>query len=367
MLHFRKRRLSDDRYEACAVADVNGDGIPDIISGAWWYEGPDYERRHRICDIMAIDGYHDDFSDYPMDIDGDGRPDIVTGAWWGETLRWRRNPGPGGGEWETIDIDRCGSIETIRFVDIDGCGVPEIFPNTPGAPQAFYKLVRDAQGRGTGEFRKVVIGEADSGHGMGFADINGNGRIDVVLSGGWLEQPEDPYHTPWTFHPEFSLGSASVPILGYDVNGDGLTDLIVGQAHDYGLHWYEQRLAPGGVRTWTRHDIDLSGSQFHDLRLVDLDLDGEPELITGKRYRAHNDGDPGAHDPIGLYYYKLRGGRFDKTVIDFGEAGEASGAGIYFWVEDLTGNGYPDIVAPGKDGLYLFENLGPGPKEDAVK
>jgi len=55
------------------------------------------------------------------------------------------------------------------------------------------------------------------------------------------------------------------------------------------------------------------------------------------------------------------------TVIDFGEADEASGAGIYFWVEDLTGNGYPDIVAPGKDGLYLFENLGPGPKEDAVK
>lgn len=361
MLRFKKRKLSDDKYEACAVFDVNGDGVPDIVSGAWWYEGPDYVRKHSIGDVAAIDGYHDDFSDYPLDVDGDGRPDIITGAWWGETLRWRRNPGPDGGDWETIDIDRCGSIESIRFLDIDGCGVPEIFPNTPGAPQAFYKLVRDESGRGTGKFRKVVIGTEPSGHGLGFADIDGDGRIDVVLSGGWLEQPEDPFQTPWPFRREFALGLASVPILGYDVNGDGLTDLIVGQAHDYGLHWYEQRRDGNGERTWIRHDIDLSASQFHDLRLVDLDLDGRPELVTGKRYRAHNDGDPGAHDPIGLYYYKISdGGEFSKNVIDFGPAGEASGAGIYFWVQDLTGNGYPDIVAPGKDGLYVFENLGTG-------
>jgi hypothetical protein len=25
----------------------------------------------------------------------------------------------------------------------------------------------------------------------------------------------------------------------------------------------------------------------------------------------------------------------------------------------LSGNGYPDIIAPGKDGLCYFENLGP--------
>ncbi|NBD24560.1 FG-GAP repeat domain-containing protein [Paenibacillus glycinis] len=358
MLQFKKRLLSDEKYEACAVFDVNGDGVPDIVSGAYWYEGPDYAKKHFISDVLAISEYHDDFSDYPMDVDGDGRPDIVTGGWWGETLRWRRNPGDSDAAWETYDIDRCGSIETIRYLDIDGCGVPEIFPNTPGEPQAFYKLVRDAEGRGTGEFRKFVIGEGPSGHGMGFADVNGDGRMDVILPGGWLEHPADPFAGTWTFHPEFSLGSASVPILGHDVNGDGLIDLIVGQAHDYGLHWLEQGRAADGSRTWTKHEIDMSGSQFHDLWLVDLDLDGEPELITGKRYRAHNDGDPGAFDDIGLYYYKIGGGAFEKHVIDYGPAGEASGAGIYFWVQDLNGSGYPDIVAPGKDGLYLFENLG---------
>ncbi|WP_308636407.1 FG-GAP repeat domain-containing protein [Paenibacillus silvisoli] len=358
MLQFKKRRLSDEKYEACAVFDVNGDGIPDIVSGAYWYEGPDYAKKHFIGDVLEISEYHDDFSDYPMDVDGDGRLDIITGAWWGETLRWRRNPGEAGATWETIDVDKCGSIETIRYYDIDGCGVPEIFPNTPGMPQSFYKLVRDADGKGIGVFLKYTISEGASGHGMGFVDVNGDGRMDIVLAGGWLEQPEDPFAGLWTFHPEFSLGSASVPVLGHDVNGDGLIDLIVGQAHDYGLHWYEQGRAEDGSRTWKKHEIDMSGSQFHDLWLVDLDLDGELELITGKRYRAHNDGDPGAHDPIGLYYYKINGGAFKKHVIDFGPAGEASGAGIYFWVQDLTGNGYPDIVAPGKDGLYLFQNHG---------
>jgi hypothetical protein len=359
MLEFRKRLLSKDKYEACAVFDVNNDGIPDIVSGAFWYEGPDYTRRHRICEVAAIGEYYDDFSDYPMDVDGDGGLDIITGSWFTETLRWRRNPGNQTDEWETIDIDRCGNIETIRFCDIDGCGVPEIFPNTPNEPQAFYKLIRDSDGKGMAKFQKVVIGEAPSGHGMGFVDINGDGRIDIVLNGGWLEQPIDLYQTPWTFHAEWSLGSASVPIIGHDVNGDGLVDLIVGQAHDYGLHWYEQGRTEDGSRSWIRHIIDSSGSQFHDLCLVDLDLDGELELVTGKRYRAHNDGDPGAHDPIGLYYYRMNGGRFDKFIIDFGNAGEASGTGIYFWLQDLTGNGYPDIIAPGKDGLYLFENIGP--------
>lgn len=359
-LSFRKRKIDDTRYEACSVFDVNNDGVLDIVSGAHWYEGPDFVRKHPICDVPAIDEYHDDFSDYPMDVDGDGNLDIVTASFWSKTLHWRRNPGITGERWETYDSPSAplSCTETLRFYDIDGCGVPEVFPNEVNQPQSFLKLVRDLDGPGKPGFRRIVVGGDARSHGMGLVDVNGDGRMDIVISGGWYEQPADPYDTPWTFHPEFQLGSASIPILGYDVNGDGLIDLIYGMGHDYGLYWLEQGRDAAGNRTWTRHEIDMTGSQFHDMQLVDLDGDGVPELVTGKRYRAHNDGDPGAYDPVGLYYYKIDGGRFAKHVIDFGPAGEASGCGIYFWVEDVTGNGYPDIVAPGKDGLYLFENLG---------
>jgi len=94
------------------------------------------------------------------------------------------------------------------------------------------------------------------------------------------------------------------------------------------------------------------------MRLADLDNDGEPELITGKRYHAHNGNDPGAEEPVGLYYYSLKGGKPQCVTIDYGPAGESSGAGIYMWIADIDKNGWNDIIAPGKEGLYLFRNYG---------
>ncbi len=356
-IKFTKRLIDKAPYEAASVFDVNNDGHLDIVSGEYWYAGPDFQQKVKICDVMPVEEWYDDFCDYPLDVTGNGRMDIITGAWFSGILRWRENPGTTD-TWAVHDIDDCGNIETIRFVDIDNCGTVEVFPNTPGAPQAFYKLVKDAQGRGTGRFEKHVISEGPSGHGMGFGDINGNGRTDIILAHGWLEQPDNPLDGPWTFHEEFDLASASVPIIAHDVNGNGLTDLIVGQAHDYGLAWWEQTIDTQGKRHWRKHDIDPDNSQYHDLWLVDLDNDGELELVTGKRYRAHNGNDPGADDTIGLYYFKIDSGRFTKHVIDYGSPDEASACGIYFWIEDIDGNGRLDIVAPGKEGLYLFTNEG---------
>lgn len=356
MVAFRKRLIDKVSFEAAWACDVNGDGILDIVCGENWYEGPGFDIRHKICDIQPEGEYYDDFSNFTMDVDGDGRPDIITGGWWGQTLRWRKNPG-GNRLWETVDIDGCGRIETTRFFDIDGCGLPEIFPNTPGEPQAFYKLVT-AEGKGTGSFTKHVISEGASGHGLGFGDLNGDGYVDIILGGGWLENPGDPFApaSAWTFHPEFNLGPASIPILACDVNGDGLADLIVGNGHGYGLAWYEQQ-SQAGIRSWVKHDIDNSAAQYHDMVLFDIDGDGKDELVTGKRFRAHCGGDPGDNDPVGIYYFDINGGDFVKHVIDYGEAGTHSGVGIYFWIGDINGDGKPDIVAPGKEGLFLFEGI----------
>ena len=52
---WKKRLISEDTYEAAGVFDVNNDGIPDIVSGEWWYEGPDYSSKHRIGDVQPVD------------------------------------------------------------------------------------------------------------------------------------------------------------------------------------------------------------------------------------------------------------------------------------------------------------------------
>jgi hypothetical protein len=143
-----------------------------------------------------------------------------------------------------------------------------------------------------------------------------------------------------------------------DVNGDGKNDLIVGQAHDYGLHWYEQTVDNDGKRTWLKHAIDLHNSQYHDLIWADIDGDGACELITGKRYRAHNDQEPGWDDDLGIYYFKWDGESFSKQVIAYGPPGIGAGCGIHFALADLRGTGRLDVVAPGKDGLHVFYNEG---------
>jgi hypothetical protein len=352
MPRFLKRLIAAQPYESAAITDVNGDGQVDIVSGAWWYEGPTFTRRHRIWDPPDHGDYHDDFASIVLDPSDSGFPDLITGGWVGQTLYRLRNPGPAGGRWQVETIATPGNIETIRAWDIDGDGELEIIPNCPNGPLIAYDRVDDT-------FVPRLIHPGPQGHGLGCGDLAGHGRMDLVLAEGWLEAPDKPWSEPWTFHPGPDLGRASVPIIVADVDGDGRSDLIVGQAHDYGLHWWQQQRDGEGKIHWQRHDIDPYVSQYHDLIWCDIDGDGQAELITGKRYYAHCGTDPGADDPLETCIFKWTGEVFVKQTLASGPPGEGCGVGIHFAVGDLTGDGRPDIVAPGKDGLYVFFNLGP--------
>lgn len=354
-LHFTKMKVSSETYESAGVFDVNGDGQLDVVSGAFWYEGPLFIQRHLITEIKRVGEYWDDFSTIHLDVNGDGKLDLVSGGWFGETLYWWENPG-NNTLWKQHVIDKTGNIETARAWDIDGDGTKEIIPNTPGLALKYYKLNQDAQGKGSGTFEKVEIADTQ-GHGLGFGDINGDKRGDIILNNGWLEAPKESSGI-WQLHQEFDFKDASVPILVVDINKDGLNDLIVGQGHAYGLDWYEQQKDGQGKRTWKKHPIDPYNSQYHTMEWEDIDGDGEPELITGKRYRAHNGGDPGANDPFGLYYFKWNGESFTKNIISYGPTDQGKGAGIYFSIADLRNSGRKDIIVAGKDGLYIFFNEG---------
>ena len=164
----------------------------------------------------------------------------------------------------------------------------------------------------------------------------------------------DPRSGDWKFHQEFDLVSVGY-IYVLDVNGDNRKDLVTSMAHDYGIFWMENL---GGGK-WTKHVIDDTWSQAHALTMVDLNGDGRPDFVTGKRYMAHNGSDPGEREPLGIYWYEYRPAKdgsieWIKHIVEYG--GQTS-TGMQIAVADLNGDGALDLAMGGKTGLYLFENL----------
>ena len=347
---FEKHTIDLGANESCAFADINGDGRLDIVSGENWYEAPRW-IKHRFRDLPYLNNYIDNFSDLPLDVNGDGRVDIVSCSWFGKKLNWYENPGRGAGVWKEHVIENSSPVEFAFLVDLDNDGkAREVLPDfgDPKAPRAWYEVVN-------GAFVKHVIAPTSGGHGVGVGDVNGDHRNDIITTKGWYEAPVDPRNGEWKFHPDFDLGMTGfIHVLA--VNGEGRNDLVTSLAHDYGIFWMEQ----GAEGKWTKHVIDDSWSQAHALVLADLNGDGRPEILTGKRYMAHNGRDPGEREPLGVYWYEYRksedGRRVEwvRHIIDYSTR---TGGGMQIAVADIDGDGDLDFAVAGKSGLFLFENL----------
>ena len=287
-----------------------------------------------------------------MDVNGDGYLDVVSSASHGNKIWWNENPKGRPGPWREHLIEAGHSIEFSFLVTLDkGSRMPAVLPQWGGHtmtdPLAWFEIVR-------GRAVKHVASPRSYGHGIGVADLNGDGRNDIITPLGWLEAPVDPREADWAFHSDFDLGSVGY-IYGVDVNEDGRVDLVTSMAHDYGLFWMENM----GDGKWQKHVIDNTWSQAHAMTMFDLNDDGRPDFVTGKRYMAHNGSDPGEREPLGIYWYEFRtrsDGSIEwiKHVIDYG--GRVS-AGMQIAVADLDGDGDPDLAMGGKTGLYIFINL----------
>jgi hypothetical protein len=356
------------RFEAAGVADFDRDGRLDVFSGDSWYEATGGASgawtRHKVREIPpgSDPHYEEDFGDLPLDVDGDGRTDVVTCAYFSASVAWVQNPADARAPWTEHPIDHPGPSETCRLFDLDGDGDRDLLPNT--VEQAvWYELDR-------GAFRKHVIGPG--GHGVGAGDVDGDGRTDVVGPDGWFSPPARA-DEPWTLHPDFHLGRASIPILVRDVDGDGRADLVWGEAHDYGVRWLAQRVGPAGERRWEPALIDDGFSQAHALAWADLGAGGR--VVTGKRVYAH-ESEPGATDAPVIVAFRFDGGaaRFQGETLWRGAPAEGApanpadrdaqrdfprgsiGTGLDLVVADLDGDGDEDLVCPGKSGLYWLEN-----------
>jgi FG-GAP-like repeat len=343
---FTKIMIDGGAAETVAFADINKDGKLDIVSGEYWYQAPSW-TPHRFRELKFQGGYIGNFCDLALDINKDGYPDIVSCLGFAHRLVWMENPGAKGGAWKEHLIDQGSFIEFAFLVDLDNDKkAEELLPDYLGdsAPTVWFEIKN-------GEFVKHVVSAKSYGHGIGVGDINGDGRNDIITHKGWFEAPPDPRTGDWVWHPDFDLGETGF-IYAVDVNGDGRNDLVASAAHDYGIFWWEQ----GPNSHWTKHVIDDTWSQGHGLTMVDVNRDGKPDFLTGKRYMAH-DHDPGSREPLGIYWYEFLMDegtvRWVKHVIDYSSR---TGAGLHIPTADLYGDGGMEFAAAGKNGLFLFEN-----------
>ena len=370
-VRFEKIVLTDQYLcDGINAGDFNRDGKPDIVAGPYWYAGPDFKQRHEFYPMtpQALEANpSNSLFSFVYDFNGDTWPDIlVLGRVLHHQAFWYENPQGKAGPWKQHFVTHRVYGEAPDFTDVDGDGKPEILAHWEGrwgwwAPDP-ADPTRPWQFHGITEAGKL----AEYYHGSGYGDINGDGRVDLVINDGWWEQPVSRGQ-PWIAHRgKFSQGKGGAQIRVSDVNGDGLNDVITAiDAHGWGLSWFEQLKAGDGAITFKEHRImgdrseekefGVAFSQPHALCLADLDGDGLLDIVTGKRRWAH--GPKGDVEPMATpvnYWFQLtrdrtKGATFIPHLID-----DASALGTQVIAADVNGDGIPDVLTASKLGAFVF-------------
>src|SRR6476661_5714651 len=113
---FKRIQLSDQFWcEGASFGDLNNDGKNDIISGPWWWEGPDFKKKHEIyapkttfqlklgpmttVNVPGFEGglgskntYSDNFFVWTYDFNKDGWQDVLVVGFPGQDTSWFENP-----------------------------------------------------------------------------------------------------------------------------------------------------------------------------------------------------------------------------------------------------------------------------------
>lgn len=373
---FKKQTLTNEYHaESAHYADLDNDGHIDIIYGPYWFQGPNFKQKHtyyKPTKLTVKDYAQQQFGTFTGDFNSDGHTDILTLALPGGGAVWYENPAgkqtaSKQGYWKKHLAFKNVDNESPMFEDINGDGKPEIICQSKGQfgyvtpswdePSKIWKFTPISTKSGRGRYN----------HGIGIGDVNGDGRKDLLEKNGWWQQPNEKNKKKlWQFHPNnFTRNNrGGAQMYTYDIDGDGDADIITSlEAHAWGLAWFEQQKQNGKI-TFKRHIIidkkptenpyGVAFSQMHALNLIDIDNDGLKDIVTGKRYFAHNGKDPGAHMPLVTVWFKLTRNAGKVEFVPHFAAKEKCGVGIQVETIDLNKDKYPEIIVGNKSGAHIL-------------
>jgi hypothetical protein len=152
-------------------------------------------------------------------------------------------------------------------------------------------------------------------------------------------------------------------MYAYDVDGDGLNDVITSlAAHEFGLAWHRQVRKGDEIEfvphvfmgsTPQENRYGLVFSELHSVNLADIDGDGLKDIVTGKTYWSHHTQSPMWDAGAVVYWFKLVRDQDGVDWIPF-RAADETGIGRQVTVTEVNGDRLPDIVVGGMKGAHVL-------------
>jgi hypothetical protein len=347
------------------IVDLNRDGKPDVIGlsgrlpALYWYENPGWERH-----VISV-GHNRMITVAAADLNGDGIPELGLGTDFGQTesasegrVYVLEHQGDPRQPWKATEIDRLPTTHRMRFADLDGDGKPELV-NSPltgkGAAPPLFECQTPLVYYTPADWKRHEIYDALGGvtHGMHEAKWDDSGRDAILtasMGGVWLHRAYPGLlRLDWT-HQRLTSGDPS------GRPKDGASEIRVGQLGAARFlatiePWHGNQVVvytADGKGGWQRHVIDDSFDDGHAVNLVDFNGDRRDEIVAG--YRA-------AGAKLYVYYSGDTSGKtWRRETID-PEDMTAAGCDT----ADLNADGRVDLVCIGSRtaNIKWYENLGP--------